>query len=290
MKKGWLIVAIGAIVALAVVVVLLFISNGRKDSQIEEMQELAALDKLEMENEYERLTMQYSEMVSQINNDSLVAQLTREQMRTQQLLDELKNVKENDAREIARLKKELASVRAVLRSYIRQVDSLNQVNQNLMAENDRVRGELEQTNREKQGLQEEKQTLTEKVAIAAQLDATGITMTPLNKRGKTAKKMKDCKQIMVGFTIAKNVTATNGNRTIYICIKTPTGEVLNGGGSFAYESTTLPYSMTKVVEYAGEELPVQTYWNVNEFLEAGEYRVSIFSEGNLIGSKSFSFK
>jgi len=290
MKKGWLFGAIGAIVVLLAIALWLMVSNNQKATQIEEMQELAALDKLEMENEYEHLTMQYSEMMTQINNDSLVAQLTREQMRTQQLLEELKNVKENDAREIARLKKELAAVREVLRSYIRQVDSLNQVNQSLMAENSRVRGELEQTNREKQGLQEEKQTLTEKVAIAAQLDATGITMTPLNKRGKTAKKMKDCKQIQVDFTIAKNVTAANGNRTVYVCIKTPSGEVLNGGGSFAYESTTLPYSMKKVVEYAGEELPVQTYWTVNEFLAAGDYRVSIFADGNMIGSRVFSFK
>ena len=95
------------------------------------MQELAALDKLEMENEYEHLTMQYSEMMTQINNDSLVAQLTREQLRTQQLLEELKKVKADDAREITRLKKELNAVRAVLRDYIRQVDSLNQVNQSL---------------------------------------------------------------------------------------------------------------------------------------------------------------
>jgi len=290
MNKKWLYVAIGIIAALVAVVAILLVNNNDKTNKIEEMQELAALDKQEMENEYSHLTMQYGEMMTQINNDSLVAQLTREQMRTQQLLEELKNVKDNDAREITRLKKELAAVREVLRSYIRQVDSLNQLNQSLMAENSRVRDELKQTNLEKEGLQEEKQTLTEKVAIAAQLDATGITMTPLNKRGKTAKKMKDCKQIQVGFTIAKNVTAVNGNRTIYVCIKTPTGTVLNGGGSFAYENTTLPYSMSKVVEYTGEELTVQTYWTVNEFLEAGEYRVSIFSEGNMIGSRNFTFK
>lgn len=289
MKKGWLFGAIGAIVVLLAVALWLMVSNNRKATQIEEMQELAALDKLEMENEYEHLSMQYSEMMTQINNDSLVAQLTREQMRTQQLLEELKNVKENDAREIARLKKELAAVRKVLRSYIRQVDSLNQVNQSLMAENTRVRGELEQTNREKQGLQEEKQTLTEKVAIAAQLDATGIAMTPLNKRGKTAKKMKDCKQIQVNFTIAKNVTASNGVRTIYVRIQTPNGNVLNGG-VFDFEDRQIEYSMKKGIEYSGEETAVTTYWNVNEFLAAGEYRVSIFSEGNMIGTKTFTFK
>lgn len=281
-----------AVAVLALIGVLIYMSMNVKqlEQEKQEMQELAELDKQEMENEYERFTLQYGEMMTQINNDSIIAQLTQEQMRTKQLLEELKQVKASDAREITRLKKELAAVREVLRSYIRQVDSLNQINQQLRQENERVSTELAETNREKQGLQQEKQTLTEKVAIAAQLDATGITMTPLNKRSKAAKKMKDARTLQVGFTIARNVTAQNGNRTLYVRIQTPAGTVLNGGGTFAYENRQLEYSMKKTVEYSGEETPVTVYWQVNEFLEAGDYRVSIFADGNMIGTRTFSFK
>ena len=181
-------------------------------------------------------------------------------------------------------------MREVLRSYIRQVDSLNRENQNLRQENQRVSDQLAQTNRANQDLQQEKQTLTEKVAIAAQLDATGITMTPLNKRQKTAKKMKDAKTLQVNFTVARNVTAQNGNRTIYVRVQTPAGTVLNGGGTFPYENRQLEYSMKKTIEYGGEETPVIVYWQVSEFLDAGDYRVSIFADGNMIGTRTFSFK
>ena len=290
MKKVWITIAIIVILSLAGVAVWLFKDLQEQKLANQEMQELAELDKQEMENEYERFTMQYSEMMTQINNDSIVAQLTREQLRTQQLLEELKQVKANDAREITRLKKELATVREVLRSYIRQVDSLNQVNMALRDENTVIKNELAQSNREKAGLESERQTLSEKVAIAAQLDATGISMTPLNKRGKAAKKMKDCKQIQVSFSIAKNVTASNGNRTIYVRIMTPNGTVLSSGSTFSYENRELEYSMKKVIEYAGEETSVSTYWQVSEFLAAGDYRVSIFADGNMIGSKTFNFK
>ena len=281
-----------AVAVLALIGVLIYMSMNVKqlEQEKQEMQELAELDKQEMENEYERFTLQYGEMMTQINNDSIIAQLTQEQMRTKQLLEELKQVKASDAREITRLKKELAAVREVLRSYIRQVDSLNQINQQLRQENERVSTELAETNREKQGLQQEKQTLTEKVAIAAQLDATGIQMTPLNKRSKAAKKMKDAKTLQVNFTIARNVTAQNGNRTLYVRIQTPAGTVLNGGGTFAYENRQLEYSMKKTVEYSGDETPVTVYWQVGEFLEAGDYRVSIFADGNMIGTRTFSFK
>ena len=289
MKKILIALATVVFLALAAIVVYLLMDNRSLEQEKLEMQELAELDKQEMENDYERLTLQYSEMMTQINHDSIIAQLTQEQMRTQQLLQELKQVKASDAREIARLKKELATVREVLRSYIRQVDSLNQVNQQLVAENDRVKDELAQQSQANAGLRQEKQNLTAKVAIAAQLDATGITMTPLNKRQKEAKKMKDCKTIQVGFTIARNVTAENGNRTFYVRIQTPAGQTLTAG-TFPYENRQLEYSMKKVVEYAGEEIHVQTFWQVGEYLEAGDYRVSIFADGNMIGTKTFTFK
>lgn len=254
----------------------------------EEMQELAALDKKEMENEYEQFALQYSEMKTKINNDSIIAQLTQEQMRTQELLEELKQVKSSDAREIARLKKELATVRKVLRSYVMQIDSLNRLNEHLSQENTRIKAQNDEANRQIAGLSSEKASLSEKVAIAAQLDATGISMTLQNKKGKAAKKVKDAKTIVVNFTIARNVTAANGVRTLYVRIQTPNGDVLNGG-SFNYENRTMAYSMKKAVEYTGEAVGVTTYWNVGEFLQAGTYIVSIFADGNMIGSRSFSF-
>ena len=289
MKKALIAAIVVVILAMAGLMIYLLLSNRNLEQEKMEMLELAELDKQEMENDYERLTLQYTEMMNSINNDSIIAQLTQEQMRAQQLLEELKNVKAADAREITRLKKELATVRKVLRSYIRQVDSLNQVNQSLMAENDRVKDQLAQSNQANEGLRMEKQNLTEKVAIAAQLDATGINMSLLNKRQKTAKKIKDCKTIQVGFNIARNVTAQTGNRTIYVRIQTPAGQALTAG-SFPYENRQLEYSMKKVVEYTGEEMNVQTYWQVSEFLEAGQYRVSIFADGNMIGTKTFTFE
>lgn len=255
-----------------------------------EMQELADLDKREMENEYEQFTRQYSEMMTQINNDSIVAQLTQEQMRTQQLLEELKTVKSTNAREIARLKKELATVRAVLRNYVLEIDSLNRVNQTLADENSRIKGQYAEAARQIDGLSSEKASLSEKVAIAAQLDATNLRMVIKKKNGKEAKKIKDCKSIEVAFTIARNVTAANGMKTFYVRITTPTGSVLGNGTTFRYEDRDIEYSMKKTVEYTGEELHVSTFWNVAEFLSAGNYMVSIFADGNMIGSRTFAFK
>ena len=290
MNKKILIPLIVVILALVGAAAWLFVNLQEQKQVVQDMEELAELDKQEMENEYERFAMQYSEMKTQINNDSIIAQLTAEQMKTQKLLEELKQVKASDAREIARLKKELATVREVLRDYVYQIDSLNRLNQNLMAENSRVNAELTERNAQVAGLSSEKASLSEKVAIAAQLDATGISLQMLDKRGKVAKKLKDLKQFRVSFNIAKNVTASNGNRTVYVRIQNPGGNTLSGGGTFAYENRNIECSAKKVIEYTGEETPVTVYWNMTQMLEAGDYRVSIFVDGNMIGTKTFSFK
>lgn len=290
MNKKIVIPLVLIILALAGGVAYLYQGLDEQKKVNQDMQELAELDKKEMQNEYEQFARQYSEMKTQINNDSIVAQLTQEQLRTQQLLQELKNVRATDAREITRLKKELATCRAVIRSYVLEIDSLNRLNQNLTAENTRVKGQYEEATRQIASLNTDKASLSEKVAIAAQLDATGISMQLKDKRGKQTDKTSKAKQIQVNFNIARNVTARNGVRTCYVRIVTPTGETLTQGGSFNYENRTLQYSMKKAVEYGGEETPVTTYWNVSEFLSEGTYKVDIFIDGNRVGGRSFSFR
>lgn len=290
MKK--ILIALLAIIFAALIGGLIYLYKNLDEQKQEnrEMQELAELDKKEMENEYQQFAAQYSEMKTQINNDSIIEQLSAEQEKTQRLLAELKRVKANDAREITRLKKELATVRAVLRSYVLEIDSLNRLNQNLVEENTRVKAQFQEATNKIAGLNTEKQSLSEKVAIAAQLDAIAINMTAKNKRGKKTEDMNKCKVVQVDFALAKNVTASSGMKNVYVRITTPTGSVLGEGGTFNYENRTLEYSMKKSVEYGGQETPVSLFWNVNQAMSGGTYRVSIFADGHMIGSKSFSFK
>ena len=287
-KKIWIpIVLVGLLLLGGIAYLYRSLDEQKKVNQ--DMQELAELDKKEMQNEYEQFAQQYSEMKTQINNDSIVEQLTQEQLKTQKLLEDLRNVRATDAREITRLKKELATCRAVIRSYVLEIDSLNRLNQNLTAENTRVKGQYEEATRRIESLNTEKSSLSEKVAIAAQLDAVGISMSLNDKKGKSTKKIEKAKNLQVNFSIAKNVTASNGVKTLYVRIQTPNGQVLTNGGTFDYENRSLQYSMKKQVEYTGNETPVSMFWNISEFLSEGTYKVSIFADGHMIGSRSFTF-
>ena len=284
---------------LIIIIVLLTIIIGgvsffafRQVKENKEMTELFAIEKEEMENEYNTFATQYDELQVQINNDSLRQKLENEKLRTQRLLEELRQVKSSNAAEIMRLKKELKTVRAVMRSYVIQIDSLNRINEALASENKAVKQKYSEATKQINTLAEEKKSLNEKVTLAAQLDATNIIIEPKNKRGKVINKVKNVKKIAVAFTIVKNITAQTGERTIYVRIAKPDNEVLckNESDTFPYENRNLTYSIKKYIEYTGEEQTVTVYWDVEEYLPAGTYNVYIFADGNMIGQQAFSMK
>ena len=267
-KKGILIAAVAVLViAIIGVTYLLFTEKQANRELVQEFQ----LDKEDLENEYTRFAQQYDELKMTISNDSLSQLLEQEQLKTQRLLEELRTVKSSNATEIRRLKKELATLRKVMIGYINQIDSLNKLTAQQKQVIAEVTQKYNQASRQIDNLSEEKKNLDKKVTLAAQLDATNIRVEPRNKRGKVAKKVKDVVKLAISFTKPDNDVLTK-----------------SASNTFPYENRTLTYSIKKYIEYNGEEQNVNVFWDVEEFLYAGNYRVDIFEGGNLIGSQAFT--
>lgn len=298
-RKVVITVAVGVVIALLVGgVAYLAVSLNQQKQANKDMQELAALDKKEMENEYQQFADQYNEMKTRINNDSIVEQLTREQERTRQLLAELKQTKSDDAAEITRLKKELARVRSILRSYVMEIDSLNRINAELMNENNRVRGELASSTRQNQALASDNMSLSEKVAVAAQLNAANIDIVMLYKkmfssnatdRVKHPHKIGGSTQMKIRFVLTRNVTAQNGMRTVYVRVLTPAGNVMNGGVQCDFEGQQIACTAKKEVEYTGEEKLIEVF-APKATLTPGSYRVQVIADGHEIGARTIGLE
>lgn len=263
--------------------------NKEQEKELEELRALAEMDRKEMENQYEQFALQYDELKKGIKDDSLITQLEAERQRTEQLLEELRRMKQSDAAEIRRLKKELETVRAILRTYVIQVDSLTRENGRLTNERDQARAELLGANNEISNLNDERARLSDKVAIASQLNATSINIASLKKNGKNAKRIKDIQRFDVSFVINRNVTASTGERKVYVRLMNPSGGVVNPSGKFNYENKSLDCSASKTIEFTGEELRVSLVINAaNDYLSAGRYSAHIFCDGQMIGSGSIN--
>lgn len=289
-KKKIVLITVACLLLATIITLGLMLVQSKQQNS--EMQELFAIEKEELESEYSSFALQYDELKVRITNDSLQYKLEQEKLRTQQLLEELKQTKADNAAEITRLKKELKTVRAVLRSYVIQIDSLNAINEGLKKENRRVTEKYREATKTIDALSTAKEELSQIVTLASQLDAAGIKMSLLKKNGKEVSKLKRAKQIEIKFTITKNITAETGNKTVYARIIQPSQEVLTKStrNTFTYEDREIGYSMRKHIEYTGEEQEVTMYWDVEEYLQPGTYRIYLFADGAMIGEANYEFE
>jgi len=287
-NKNKILIIISTILVLLLIGLTILLLSEKQTNK--ELTQEFQLDKEDLENQYTDFAKQYDELKMTVSNDSLSNLLEQEQIKTQRLLEELRTVKSSNATEIRRLKNELATLRKVMIGYINQIDSLNRLTTHQKEVIAEVTRKYNDASKRIDNLSEEKTKLNKKVTLAAQLDATNITIQALNKRNKKAKKVKDVVKFKIDFAIVKNITAETGERTLYIRITKPDNDVLtkNASNTFPYENRQLTYSIKKYIEYTGEEQDVTVYWNVEEYLYAGSYRTDIFEDGNLIGSQTFS--
>ena len=286
-----------SLLIVAIIVLVLIIAGAgyyiyQQKQQMDVLAQTFSLEKEELEDEFNELSLQYEGYKFSVGNDSLIALLSTEQAKVQRLLEELRTVKATNAKEISRLKKELATLRKIMRNYVQQIDSLNRENEQLKVEKKEAVQKYKQATSQAATLKKEKEKLTERVTLASRLDATDIQVTPVNGRGKLAKRIKNMQQFVVNFQIAKNITAPVGEKAVYVRIMKPDDDILmkNRSDVFAFEGKEIGYSMKRMIEYEGEDVAVTMYWDIEEFLSPGTYRVDIFADGNMIGRKSFSIK
>ena len=260
--------------------------NQQRDIMEEELTKLAA----EYDIQYKKLSAGQGEQKFSLATDSLISQILAERAKVEQLQKELKASKATSAKRIDQLSREVTTLRNVLRTYVVQIDSLQATNGRLRAENTEVKENYNRGTSQAQQLSNEKAHLTDRVKLAAKLDATAISVTPIDKRGKHTKSLSKVVNLQIRFTISKNVTAEVGEKTFYCRITQPNDELLvkAGAGTFAFEGKQIPYSIRREIEYNGEETPLVMYWPVEESLQSGTYQLRIFADGNLIGSASFS--
>ena len=293
-KKNFTIITIAAvIVAILGIAVIYFVRKAnQKDAEMAEIVEQMNFEKQQVEKEYSNLNQEFSGYTSNIKNDSLVKLLDNKKTKVQQLLDELRVTKSTNARRIAQLKQELATVRMVMIQYVNQIDSLNSANKMLRNENVEVHKKYQAATETVQQLSKDKESLNQVVNKASIMEVTNFSMTPLNSKGKKTGWFTQTANLQFSYTVSKNVTAQPGDKTIYLRITRPDGEVLTKSPNnvFTFENKEIAYSATKNFEFTGDAKNDVIFWKIGEILPKGMYRAEFFIDGNRVGSFSFKFE
>ena len=273
---------------LIVVFAVLYFSN---KSEMEEIVSELNVEKLELTKEYQDLALDYDSL--QTNNDTINIMLEHERERIAQLIDEIKTVKATNSSKIREYKKELSTLRKVLKNYVYQIDSLNRRNEELSQENKEYRKRYSNIKSSMKVLEKEKENLAEKVDIASKLELRKLEAHGLTGKNKETKKSSKVSKIRLCFTILKNITAPVGEKVVYVRIQRPDKSLLLHSleDKFRFEDSEINFSSKRVIEYEGKDLDVCIYYKADEGeLMSGEYLADIFIEGRNVGTVSFELK
>lgn len=293
--KYWL-MALAAMLVFAVAALLLVTTKGRTEraalEQEKEQLELA-LEQQQLSNEYESLNnefAQYENQTSLLENDSIVQKYSAAKAQVEKLLQELKNEKNKSAAQIAKLKGEIETLKGILRTYVEQINELKQQNQQLTAENEEVKAQNQRLNQTVENVQADNRQLSERMTLAEKLNVTGVTLNALKKNGKNEKNVTKAAQLKVGYSVAPNNSTPPGQKVIYLRLTNPEGQLLGNAGSFPFEGGKVPFTAMKSIEYTGDEVHDQIYWNVTSTLTPGTYTVELFTDGYRLCSRTFTLK
>lgn len=278
---------IGLLVVVLGIAVYLLIDTRKNLSRVAadlaEKTEFFQEEKDSLERELRNIYFRYDTL--ETSNLEIQAQMKIQQEK----IDKLISIQAEDAYKIRMYRKEMETLRSVLRSYIVQIDSLNMKNQELLAENKQLKNTERRLTSEKEQLQKDKDQLEEIRSLATTLQASDINLVLLNKRDKDTRRIRNAVKVRVDFILRANKVAQQGEKQLYLRIIRPDQVVL---GSPDLElinlgDQQLPASASRVVNYEGLDLPVSIFWTNDGEIVPGEHVVELYSEERLIGTSSF---
>lgn len=280
----------------AVIVVLSFILIGvgwmyfseRKSSEKIQVQLNAEKDTI-AEN-LKKVMQEYREL--ETDNAALKQKLEEEQGRAEKLYKELKRVRQVSFAEIKEYQKELGTLRAILRHMVVEIDSLNTLNQKLIAENIKVKQEVITSRKTIEGLEQRTEELSSTVAKGSVIRARNVVTTPLNRRGNDVTRASRVDKIKVCFTLSENPIAKAGSRFAYIRILGPDGFILakSSADLFDFEGEKVVFSARREVDYQNQDVELCIFYDNNGELVKGKYEVSVYVDGFWVGSGEFILK
>lgn len=278
---------IAVVVILSLVLAGLIFVHFNQRTQMLEMEQVLREEKDSLAKELSGIIFQYDTLKN--SSDSMSVEIEEQQEKIQDLLD----IKATNAHKIRVYKRELGTLRDVMKSYIRQVDSLNTKNQLLTAENQEVRSQLKNAEDSNQELSKIKNELDSKVEIASVLQAKNISAEPLNSKGKFKDKTEKVEKIKVCLTLRENPIAEAGEKEVFLRIIRPDDIVVTTSIDNVFpvsDEKQLVYSASRSVEYMNQDVDMCIFWTNDKLLIPGVYRIELYLGPNLIGTSSITLK
>ena len=286
---------------LLLLVVLLLISNvvmlwmlmqrGKEVEQTQEQVQAISSEKDNVTHLLENMLASYDTLKTE--KDQLTTEMEAQKAQIGELLDRVKR----GNYDLSKAKKEAETLRKIMKGYVATIDSLNQANQLLTAENLTIKQELGEEKAQKDALTTQKQELEGKISKGSVLHTTTINAGALFMRnnGKQVETDRASKAEMVKccFTLGENRVTNAGDKTLYMRVISPDGTVLPATDSdnrFKFNGVEGEFSARREVNYQNQPVDVCIFWTGTSELRTGQYIVEVYEAGALVSKANFNLK
>ena len=264
-------------VILAGVLAYVWMSNRTLVSQL-------TLEKEELTEQVQALQLDYENLSSEY--DVINSQLDSSREEISQLIDRLKKTQATDRNKIRQYEKELGTLRSIMRSYIVQIDSLNQLNHKLSAEAASARKEAAESKKLNAALTQQVETLEGKVSAGSVLKARALRVEAFTTADKKTDRSSRVERLLVSLSLVENELAQRGPVRVYVRVTAPDGSLLSDGRgtTFTLDGNTLEATASREVDYQGAEVELGVYVNNVSSYQKGVYSVEAYTEQSVLGT------
>ena len=283
-KKSAPIAMIFTTVILAAALIFLVVMYFDQKNKMVEIETVLTQEKDSLANELRLMVHGYDTLKT--DNDTLMANLQKEKDRIVQLL----SVNATNVQLLKKYRAEIGTMRDIMKGYIVQIDSLNTLNQQLIAENIGIKQQITEVQNSNVELTKVKEELTSKVSVASVIQAKDISAVSLNKKRKETNRINNIDKLRICFTLRENPIAAAGEKEVFMRIIRPDALVITTSPDnlFDFNGDKLVYSATRLVDYMNQDIEMCIFLdNTGDFIE-GTYSVELYLENNLIGRTTFA--
>jgi FtsZ-binding cell division protein ZapB len=283
-KKSAPIAMIFTTVILAAALIFLVVMYFDQKNKMVDMETVLTQEKDSLQNELRLMVHGYDTLKT--DNDTLMSNLQREKKRIQQLL----SLNASNVQLVKKYKAEIGTMREIMKGYIVQIDSLNTLNQQLVAENTGIKKQINEVQNTNVELSKAKEELTSKVTVAAVIQAKDINAVTLNKKRKETTRIANIDKLRICFTLRENPIAAPGEKEVFMRVIRPDSLVITTSPDnlFDFNGNKLVYSASRLVDYMNQDIEMCIFLdNTGDFI-VGTYSVELYLENNIIGRTTFA--
>lgn len=179
-----------------------------------------------------------------------------------------------------------------------EIKQLKVLNEQLAEENTTLKVEKNQLNQTVQQLEQNKQELASKVAVASRLQIEGMRINAINDNGKERDggeyRNRHIEQLKIQFTVVENEIAPIEGKELLLRVIAPDGNVLfdvtRGSGSFTFEKREMFYTAKQEILYDRKSQLVTFLYSKGSDYAIGQHKVEVYTDDYLMGKGSFMVK